>query len=255
VTRRPPRLATALLRRFGPQDDVLAGDLLEGFQRRSSSKLWYWWQVAIALRITLVRELQTRAVAIGVSIAAGWTAWIALDYVVFTLLDRIARAISVWRVGYEAAYFGPFYPFVIGVFPNAIELIGAVVAVHFYRGHRPMMALLYAAAVLAWWIGRLTLNSVYYDPTQSASHYGVTFPPIELIAYLVAAPSFAALCGGLWAASSQPRAALAGGGGHVMGDLVKCAVCGQSIEPNESRIVDAANGGKVHVHVECKGNR
>lgn len=45
---RPPRLAVALLDRFVPDNEPLAGDLLEEFQVRQSSR-WFWWQVLMAI--------------------------------------------------------------------------------------------------------------------------------------------------------------------------------------------------------------
>jgi len=41
--RPPPRLATALLRRFGPHNEALAGDLREAYLAGKST-LWYWRQ-------------------------------------------------------------------------------------------------------------------------------------------------------------------------------------------------------------------
>jgi hypothetical protein len=53
MTRRPPRLALALVTRFVPDSEPLVGDLLEEFAR-GQSRLWLWWQslsaVAAALR-------------------------------------------------------------------------------------------------------------------------------------------------------------------------------------------------------------
>jgi hypothetical protein len=47
----PPRMAAWILQHFGPQtnNDVLAGDLSEGFQQGRSSG-WYWRQVLAAVR-------------------------------------------------------------------------------------------------------------------------------------------------------------------------------------------------------------
>lgn len=44
----PPRLALAVLERFVPDSASLAGDLVEGFQRRRS-RGWLWWQVLAAI--------------------------------------------------------------------------------------------------------------------------------------------------------------------------------------------------------------
>ena len=45
--RTPPRLAVAFLNRFGPNDDGLAGDLIEEFEA-GRSRLWFWKQVVLA---------------------------------------------------------------------------------------------------------------------------------------------------------------------------------------------------------------
>jgi hypothetical protein len=47
-TSEPPRLAVALLRRFLPGNEPLAGDLLEGFAARQS-RLWFWREVLVAI--------------------------------------------------------------------------------------------------------------------------------------------------------------------------------------------------------------
>lgn len=51
MTHRPaPRLALALLERFVPDSEPLAGDLVEEFERRQSV-LWVWWQVLGAVAV------------------------------------------------------------------------------------------------------------------------------------------------------------------------------------------------------------
>jgi hypothetical protein len=53
-TSHPSRLALGLLNRFIPEDEPLAGDLLEEFGRRQS-RLWLWRQVLLAI---VIRSLQ-----------------------------------------------------------------------------------------------------------------------------------------------------------------------------------------------------
>jgi hypothetical protein len=48
--RRPPRLALALLERYGPDNEPLTGDLIEEFAFRQS-RSWLWWQVLAAIAI------------------------------------------------------------------------------------------------------------------------------------------------------------------------------------------------------------
>jgi hypothetical protein len=54
MTRRPPRLALALVTRFVPDSEPLVGDLLEEFARRQS-RLWFWRQ-SLAAVATAVRQ-------------------------------------------------------------------------------------------------------------------------------------------------------------------------------------------------------
>jgi hypothetical protein len=51
----PPRLAVALLHRFLHDNEPLAGDLLERFATKPS-RLWFWWQVLLAIVIHSTRQ-------------------------------------------------------------------------------------------------------------------------------------------------------------------------------------------------------
>ena len=53
-----PRLALALLGRFVPESDALAGDLIEEFQR-GKSRTWLWLQVAAAIATSLLKRSRT----------------------------------------------------------------------------------------------------------------------------------------------------------------------------------------------------
>ncbi len=48
MTPAPPKLALALLNRFGPDDEALAGDLAEEFAA-GRSRLWFWKQTLLAV--------------------------------------------------------------------------------------------------------------------------------------------------------------------------------------------------------------
>lgn len=201
-----PRLAVALLRWFGPEDDAIAGDLAKGFHRRSSSKLWYWWQVGIAIRVAVVREVFRHPVAVAATLTAGWISGRLLgEYVAVTVIDSAARAYSRWRFGYGVPYLGPFFPFISVALPMASEALGSIVAVRLYKGRRPVLLLMYAATVVVRSLGWLALDVVYYDPTMSPPRYVVSVQTLNMgkVLYVLGAPSTAALVGGLWAMSRR----------------------------------------------------
>lgn len=54
-TRRPPRLALAVLDRLLPDSSPLAGDLTEEYER-GRSRVWLWWQVLAAVGIAAFRR-------------------------------------------------------------------------------------------------------------------------------------------------------------------------------------------------------
>lgn len=55
MTHQPPRLAVALLNRFLPGEEALAGDLIEEFEARPS-RAWFWRQTIAALAIGAFRR-------------------------------------------------------------------------------------------------------------------------------------------------------------------------------------------------------
>ena len=60
----PPPRATALLKRFGPENDALAGDLREAYIAGKPG-WWYWGQVLAAVARTNDRVLMARRVLVG----------------------------------------------------------------------------------------------------------------------------------------------------------------------------------------------
>jgi len=84
---RPPRLATALLKRFGPHNDALAGDLREAYLAGKSA-WWYWRQVLTVIATTNDRLLIVRGVLVG---------WITL-FVFSHLIQPFNRDVMNTRV-------------------------------------------------------------------------------------------------------------------------------------------------------------
>jgi hypothetical protein len=197
--RKTPRFATWLLRHF-TTDEFVTGDLLEQYRRGDRSAFWFGWQVAIALRVATVREICTHPIAVSAAVMLGWVAfWVLLYGMAFPGLFAGVHAYFMWRMfnGHDALLFGPFFVYMSWALTIAAEAIGAVVAVRAYRGHRSILALVYAVAVVPRWIGHTALNSTYYDPTADWLHYAINFPPLNL--FLLTAQSLAALVGGMWA--------------------------------------------------------
>jgi hypothetical protein len=88
TTTQPPRFATFLLDRLGPQNEALAGDLAEEY-RAGRSALWYSRQVAITIVFHMVADIRghwlivLRGVVTGLVLlrALGWVvAWIEGAY-------------------------------------------------------------------------------------------------------------------------------------------------------------------------------
>jgi hypothetical protein len=65
----PQQVATWLLDRFAPE--ALVGDLLEEYAT-GHSRRWYWWQVVVALAITMVLEARTLKVLALRAPMVGW---------------------------------------------------------------------------------------------------------------------------------------------------------------------------------------
>lgn len=211
MTHRPPRLAAALLRWFGPQDEAIAGDLVEGFHRRSGSRIWYWWQVASALRVAAVREVGRHPIAVPATMMLGWVAWWALLYhVAYPVMLAANHAIFMWRIGRgdDAQLFGQAFMYTSLALAIAADLISAILAVRIYPGHRSTLALLYAGFVVLRCVAWRTLDSIYFNPGSPLS-FVMNFRPfgIGAIVNLFPMPFLMALAGGMWAASRRQIAA------------------------------------------------
>ena len=86
----PPRLATWLLRRCGPANDALLGDLLEEYREGRSAR-WYWRQVVIAMFVGRSRYLprliiSALAFVVGVLVATTF---------IEPVVDVVLRALSL----------------------------------------------------------------------------------------------------------------------------------------------------------------
>jgi hypothetical protein len=85
----PPTLATALLRHLGPNDNSIAGDLIESFGKNGSRR-WYWCQTLAAVASHFQTDVRTHPFRATWVTLFGWLCvWTASNYVPFLVgLDQ-----------------------------------------------------------------------------------------------------------------------------------------------------------------------
>ena len=72
----PPRIATWMLKHFGPgpDNDTLLGDLAEQYQRNGNA-MWYWRQALKAIPVSLFKEIRGHKWIAGRALLTGWAVW------------------------------------------------------------------------------------------------------------------------------------------------------------------------------------
>ena len=96
------RMATWLMRRAGPSDEALAGDLLEEY-RQGRSKLWYWREVLMAVTVAQSRAFGLSLRGMTRSLTAGWTVEFSPKRLIVTgtffvvLVALVATESAFWR--------------------------------------------------------------------------------------------------------------------------------------------------------------
>jgi hypothetical protein len=75
----PPRLATLLLERFGPSDEALIGDVIEGY-RTGRSALWYWRQVVSAVLVGTSDAVRRQPLLAVRAVLVGWATALAVFF-------------------------------------------------------------------------------------------------------------------------------------------------------------------------------
>lgn len=168
---KPPTLATWLLEHIcsGPNDDALAGDLLEEYNRRRSAA-WYWRQVLTGIVSNCASEVRHHRLLATQAIVITW----AVGYGAF-LLGR-------WLV-VEFFMHGVRQP---GLALWVICLLGALVSglivALLSRRHRNTVLLTSAATLLGWGL----LESMLLNKGGSLQQILI----FAVIYYLVAVPGF-----------------------------------------------------------------
>jgi hypothetical protein len=144
TSRKPPKLAAALLRHLTADDGSLVGDLEEGFKSGKTS-LWYWSQV---LGIVLTNCIQTHTCAISLVLAA--------------VVVSAGSTVGWWQTRFAV-------PVLLGM---------AITSWKLWRLHRTSLVILYVASVALvspYWLSADTrsmtaANQVFWTITRPVSH-------------------------------------------------------------------------------------
>ena len=194
----PPRLANALLKRFGPDGPALAGDLRERY-RLGETRWWYWRQVLAAIVFGTVRDARSNSLAVSRGLVIGWgVMWVLAVYVAPHIV-RFDRWLFVRGFGWFYLH-GYHIPSIYGlpwITASCATYIGGNVAVRTSRLRGPATALTYTLAIF---FTNLVLffRWFYKASTEPAVTYGVPpYSPLEVLGVAVLVLPSAALIGGL----------------------------------------------------------
>lgn len=130
--KRPPALATWLLRRFvvGDKRESLSGDLIERYQTRSSGG-WYWRQVITAIAVSIVSDVRHHKLRAAGAALMGLVLYFLSAIPVVALIDRF-----------------PMQPFVESLLIwFACGIVGWIVA-RLYPAHQTAMVVMASLSVL-----------------------------------------------------------------------------------------------------------
>ena len=174
---KPPALATWLLEhaRFSTTDSVIAGDLLEEFNRGRSAA-WYWRQVLVAIVVGCTSEVRHHR---GLAARAVLVTW-AINYGAL-MLGREAM-IELFRHGL-LAYHPQLAHWAICFLGGLVS--GLIVAL-LHRGYRNAMLLAGAAALLGW-----ALMAIVILKAGSLHHPLLQIAGATIVYYLVVLSGFA----------------------------------------------------------------
>jgi hypothetical protein len=93
-----PIVATWVLTRFGNGNEVLAGDLVEEYQRGRTAA-WYWRQVLVAILVGCGHEIRTQKLLTMRAVITGWAALILYGHLIglplYKLYSRVLMALGL----------------------------------------------------------------------------------------------------------------------------------------------------------------
>ena len=172
----PPVLATWLLEhaRFRTTD-VIAGDLLEEFNRGRSAA-WYWRQALVAIIVGCASEVRRHRVLAARAILITWAA----NYAALML----GRLVMIELSGRHFLAYNPQLA-VWGICFLGGLTSGLIVAL-LHRGHRNAMLLTGAAALLGW-----ALMAILFLKPGSLRHLLLQIAGATIVDYLVVLAGFA----------------------------------------------------------------
>jgi hypothetical protein len=174
---KPPALATWLLEHagFSTSDGVIAGDLLEEFNRGRSAA-WYWRQVLVAIIAGCAGEVRHHRVLAARAILITWAAnygalMLGREVIIELFRHRLLAyhpQLAMWAICF------------LGGFTS-----GLIVAL-LHRGHRNPMLLTGGAALLGW-----ALMAIVFLKTGSLQHPLLQIAAATVVYYVVALTGFA----------------------------------------------------------------
>jgi hypothetical protein len=191
---KPPALATWLLEhaRFSTTD-VIAGDLLEEFNRGRSAA-WYWRQALVAIVVGCASEVRHHRVlaarAILITWAANCGALILGREVMIELSMRHFLAYNPHLAMWAICFLG--------------GLASGLIVALLHRGHRNAMLLTGAAALLGW-----ALTAIVFLKPGSLQHPLLQIAGATILDYLVVLAGFA-IGGFLFTPAPKPGAPSSG---------------------------------------------
>ena len=147
--RKLPAVATAVLLRFGPQDESFVGDLVEEYAI-GRSRAWYWRQVLSAALLISLRQIGAHPVRALTAVLTGWATSLLLF---FLFGDTTAGGLAGWlwnwdrQAAYETDAWWPFWITALLVSYTGFGL-SALAVVWLHRRDAGPMLVAYAASML-----------------------------------------------------------------------------------------------------------
>jgi len=144
----PPIVATWVLTRFGNGNEVLAGDLVEEYQRGRTAG-WYWRQVLVAILVGCGHEIRTQKLLTMRAVITGWAALILYGYLISLPLYKLySRVLMALGLGPLRFWWWHYYTYPIILVPCVGGFLSGWLVARFHRTCRVTMVTVYAVSVL-----------------------------------------------------------------------------------------------------------